>query len=365
MTAPKLDERLRKHLADARQRFATVESELTRPDVLSDPEQLRLLGVERAELEPVVGVAGDLERSLSELEGARELAEDAEDAEMAELANEEVRRLEEDIATLEARARRLLIPRDPLEDRAAVVDVRAATGGDEAGLFAGDLMRMYVKMAERAGWKIELVSLSEGIPGSVKEAIFTVRGRGAYGRLRFESCVHRVQRVPETESQGRIHTSAATVAVLPEAEEVDLKIDPSDLRIDVFRSSGPGGQSVNTTDSAVRITHMPTGLVVSCQDEKSQHKNNAKPLKVLRSRLLDRIVAEQEAERARERKSQVGTGDRSAKIRTYNFPQARVTDHRIGLSVYRLAEVLQGDLDEIVTALRMAQEEERLEAAGA
>jgi peptide chain release factor 1 len=199
----------------------------------------------------------------------------------------------------------------------------------------------------------------------VKEAIFTVRGRGAYGRLRVESGVHRVQRVPETESQGRIHTSAATVAVLPEAEEVDLRIDPSDLRIDVFRSSGPGGQSVNTTDSAVRITHTPTGLVVSCQDEKSQHKNKAKAMKVLRSRLLDRMIAEQEAERARERKSQVGTGDRSAKIRTYNFPQARVTDHRIGLSVYRLDEILQGDLDEIVTALRLAQEEERLEAAGA
>jgi peptide chain release factor 1 len=358
MTASKLDERLRKHLADARERFATIESELTRPDVLSDPEQLRVLGVERAELEAVVGVAGELERSLSELDGARELSEDADDAEMAELANDEVRRLEDEIAALETRARKLLVPKDPLEDRAAVVEIRAGTGGDEAGLFAGDLMRMYVKMAERAGWRIELVSLSEGIPGSVKEAIFTVRGRGAYGRLRFESGVHRVQRVPETESQGRIHTSAATVAVLPEAEEVDL-------RIDVFRSSGPGGQSVNTTDSAVRITHTPTGLVVSCQDEKSQHKNKAKAMKVLRSRLLDRMIAEQEAERARERKSQVGTGDRSAKIRTYNFPQARVTDHRIGLSVYRLDEILQGDLDEIVTALRLAQEEERLEAAGA
>jgi peptide chain release factor 1 len=365
MTASKLDERLRKHLADARERFATIESELTRPDVLSDPEQLRVLGVERAELEAVVGVAGELERSLSELDGARELSEDADDAEMAELANDEVRRLEDEIAALETRARKLLVPKDPLEDRAAVVEIRAGTGGDEAGLFAGDLMRMYVKMAERAGWRIELVSLSEGIPGSVKEAIFTVRGRGAYGRLRFESGVHRVQRVPETESQGRIHTSAATVAVLPEAEEVDLRIDPSDLRIDVFRSSGPGGQSVNTTDSAVRITHTPTGLVVSCQDEKSQHKNKAKAMKVLRSRLLDRMIAEQEAERARERKSQVGTGDRSAKIRTYNFPQARVTDHRIGLSVYRLDEILQGDLDEIVTALRLAQEEERLEAAGA
>jgi len=209
------------------------------------------------------------------------------------------------------------------------------------------------------------LSISEGRPGSIKEAIFTVRGRGAYGRLRYESGVHRVQRVPETESQGRIHTSAATVAVLPEAGEVDLQIDPADLRIDVFRSSGPGGQSVNTTDSAVRITHIPTGLVVTCQDEKSQHKNKAKALKVLRSRLLDRMIADQEAKRASERKTQVGTGDRSAKIRTYNFPQNRVTDHRIGLTLYSLGEVLGGDLDELIGALRLAKEEERLETSRA
>jgi peptide chain release factor 1 len=251
-----------------------------------------------------------------------------------------------------------------MEDRAAVVEIRAGTGGDEAGLFASDLMRMYHRLAERTGWSVELLSVSEGIPGSIKEVIFVVRGRGAFGRLRYESGVHRVQRVPATESQGRIHTSAATVAVLPEAEEVDLQIDPNDLRIDVFRSSGPGGQSVNTTDSAVRITHIPSGLVVSCQDEKSQHKNKAKALKVLRSRLLDQMIAAQEAERARERKTQVGTGDRSAKIRTYNFPQNRVTDHRIGLTLHSLAEVLQGDLDELISALRMAKEEERLEASG-
>jgi peptide chain release factor 1 len=276
------------------------------------------------------------------------------------MAEEEIARLEERIEQLSGQVRELLIPEDPLSDRAAVVEIRAGTGGDEAGLFASDLMRMYQHLAERQGWSIELMSLSEGIPGSIKEAIFTVRGRGAYGRLRYESGVHRVQRVPATEGQGRIHTSAATVAVLPEAEEVDLQIDPQDLRIDVFRSSGPGGQSVNTTDSAVRITHIPSGLVVSCQDEKSQHKNKAKALKVLRSRLLDQMVAEREAERARERKTQVGTGDRSAKIRTYNFPQNRVTDHRIGVTLYQLEDVLDGHIDELIGALRLAAEEERL-----
>jgi peptide chain release factor 1 len=280
---------------------------------------------------------------------------------MRSLAEDDAEALEGRIESLVSRARELLIPPDPLEHRAAVVEIRAGTGGDEAGLFAADLMRMYHRLAERQGWSVEVMSVSEGIPGSIKEIIFVVRGRGAYGRLRYESGVHRVQRVPETESQGRIHTSAATVAVLPEAEEVDLQIDPNDLRIDVFRSSGPGGQSVNTTDSAVRITHVPSGLVVSCQDEKSQHKNKAKAMKVLRSRLLDQMIAEQEVKRARERKTQVGTGDRSAKIRTYNFPQNRVTDHRIGLTLYSLGDVLEGDLDELVTALRLAKEEERLE----
>jgi peptide chain release factor 1 len=243
-----------------------------------------------------------------------------------------------------------------------VIEIRAGTGGDEAGLFAADLMRMYRLYAERNKWKMELMNVSEGIPGSIKEAIFTLRGRGVYSRLRYESGVHRVQRVPTTESSGRIHTSAATVAVLPEAEEVDLEIDPNDLRIDVYRSSGPGGQSVNTTDSAVRITHIPSGLVVSIQDEKSQLKNKAKALKVLRSRLLDHMVAESEAKRARERRTQVGTGDRSAKIRTYNFPQSRVTDHRIGLTLHRLNDVLGGDLDELTSALRLADQEEQMEA---
>lgn len=355
-----IDERMTRRLADARARLADVDELLMNPDTASDTELLKNLGIERSELQPTVDVGAELERAAAELEEAKELAEGADDPEMRALASEEVSALEARVETLSAELREHLIPKDPLENRAAVVEVRAGTGGDEAGLFAGDLLRMYRRLAERNDWSVDLISFSEGIPGSVKEAIFEVRGRGAYGKLRFESGVHRVQRVPATESQGRIHTSAATVAVLPEAEEVDLKIDPGDLRIDVFRSSGPGGQSVNTTDSAVRITHIPTGLVVSCQDEKSQHKNKAKAMKVLRSRLLDMMVAEKEAERAKERRTQVGTGDRSAKIRTYNFPQNRVTDHRIGLTLHKLPEVLDGDLDDVISALRIAQEAERL-----
>ena len=353
---PKLDERL----SEAERRFQEVDEALTSREVLSSPDKLREYGQERSHLQPVVASGRELRTALDEHRGALEVLEGSEEADLRAMAEEEIARLEERIDELSGQVRDLLIPEDPLSDRAAVVEIRAGTGGDEAGLFAADLMRMYQHLAERQGWSIELMSLSEGIPGSIKEAIFTVRGRGVYGRLRYESGVHRVQRVPATEAQGRIHTSAATVAVLPEAEEVDLQIDPQDLRIDVFRSSGPGGQSVNTTDSAVRVTHIPTGLVVSCQDEKSQHKNKAKALKVLRSRLLDRMVAEREAERARERKTQVGTGDRSAKIRTYNFPQNRVTDHRIGVTLYQLEDVLDGHIDELISALRLAAEEERL-----
>ena len=363
MRSPTLDPRLDQRLGEAETRFAELDQVLSDPAVLSKPDQLRALGQERAQLEPVVAAGAQLRSALEQYQGAVVLLGETDDPEMRAMAEEELSTLEELIESLQRSVRELLIPKDPLEDRAAVVEIRAGTGGDEAGLFAGDLMRMYERLAERQGWSVEILSLSEGIPGSIKEVIFLVRGRGAFGRLRYESGVHRVQRVPATESQGRIHTSAATVAVLPEAEEVDLQIDPNDLRIDVFRSSGPGGQSVNTTDSAVRITHIPTGLVVSCQDEKSQHKNKAKALKVLRSRLLDQMIAEQEAERARERRTQVGTGDRSAKIRTYNFPQNRVTDHRIGLTLHSLGEVLEGELDELVSALRLAKEEERLEAA--
>ncbi len=363
MKTPIIDSRMLRRLAEAQSRLQDVDRELADPDVVGDPDQLRVLGQERADLEPLARVGTELKRLQKDYDSAQGLAEEAEDPEMRALAEEEMEKLLEELEALAGKARELLVPRDPLEDRPAVVEIRAGTGGDEAGMFAADLLRMYRRLAERKNWSVELISLSEGIPGSIKEVIFGVEGRGAYGRLRYESGVHRVQRVPQTESQGRIHTSAATVAVLPEAEEVDLQIDPADLRIDVFRSSGPGGQSVNTTDSAVRITHLPTGLVVSCQDEKSQHKNKAKAMKVLRSRLLDQKIAEQEARRSQERRLQVGTGDRSAKIRTYNFPQNRVTDHRIGLTLYRLEEILDGDLDELISALRLAQEEERLEAS--
>src|SRR5438094_593803 len=273
-----------------------------------------------------------------------------------------VERLRPEVERLRAHLAELLTPRDPLDDRDAIVEIRAGTGGDEAALFAAELFRMYTRFAERKGWKVEVVSLSEGNLGGLKEAIFAARGPGVYGTLRYESGVHRVQRIPETEAQGRRHTSAATVAVLPEAEEVDVKIEEKDLRIDVFRSQGPGGQSVNTTDSAVRVTHLPTGLEVKCQDQKSQLQNKVKALEVLRSRLLDKMIAEQEAARARERRSQVGTGDRSQKIRTYNFPQNRVTDHRIHYTVHNLSDVLDGNLDDLVNALRAAGENERLSA---
>ncbi|TFG63514.1 MAG: peptide chain release factor 1, partial [Gemmatimonadales bacterium] len=295
-----------------------------------------------------------------ELDASKEMMR-TESGDLADLAREDVTRLGIEIQALGTQLRTLLVPRDPLDDRPAVVEIRAGAGGDEAAIFAADLFRMYTRYADLCGWSIELASTSEGVLDGLKEVIFLVRGRDAYGRLRYESGVHRVQRVPVTESSGRIHTSAASVAVLPEAEEVDVDIDPGELKIDVFRSSGPGGQSVNTTDSAVRITHLPTGLVVTCQDEKSQHKNKAKALKVLRSRLLDRQVAEQEAKRARERRLQVGTGDRSAKIRTYNYPQSRVTDHRINLTLHRLEAIMNGDLDELVNELQSAGFEERLQ----
>jgi len=318
------------------------------------------LGREHQRLGQVVERARELEKMDLELAQARELLS-FDDAEMAAEARAEVARIEAAIPLAEEALKPLLLPPDPLHDRNAIVEIRAGTGGDEAAIFAADLHRMYTRYIERhGGWRIETISHSDGTLGGIKESIFKVSGHEAFGALRFESGVHRVQRVPATEAAGRIHTSAATVAVLPEAEEVDVRIEDKDLRIDVFRSSGPGGQSVNTTDSAVRITHMPSGLVVSQQDQKSQLQNKIRAMEVLRSRLLDLRVAEQESERSRMRKSQVSTGDRSAKIRTYNYPQSRVTDHRIGYTTHDLTGIMDGKLDELMDALRLADIEEKL-----
>jgi peptide chain release factor 1 len=348
-----MEPRLRSALARAEE----LAAEMSNPDLSRDPAKIRALGREHARLEPVVRLHERLERLRDELAQAVEMSDDA-DAEFAEMARADVARLRPEVEQYEQALHDALMPRDPLDDRDAILEIRAGTGGDEAGLFAGELVRLYTRFAERHRLTVESISLSGGNMGGVKEAVFAVRGADAYGLLRRESGVHRVQRVPSTETQGRIHTSAATVAVLPEAEEIDVKIDPQDLKIDVFRASGPGGQSVNTTDSAVRITHLPTGLVVSQQDQKSQLQNKLKAMEVLRARLLDRMIAEQEAARSSERRAQVGTGDRSAKIRTYNFPQSRVTDHRINVSTYDINAFMDGRIDEMVDALRMASREE-------
>jgi len=352
-----LEARLRQALARAEE----VAQQLADPETARNPAKLKQLGREYARLDALRQTHQKLERLESELSQAREVLADK-DPEMAQLGRSDVDRLRPEIERLGVQLEELLSPADPLDDRDAIMEIRAGTGGDEAALFAADLLRMYTRFSERRGWKLEFLDLSQGSIGGIKEAVFAARGPKAYGTLRYESGVHRVQRVPETEAQGRIHTSAATVAVLPEAEEVDVKIEDKDLRIDVFRSGGPGGQSVNTTDSAVRVTHLPTGLEVKCQDQKSQLQNKIKAMEILRSRLLDRMVAEQEAARSRDRRAMVGTGDRSAKIRTYNFPQNRVTDHRIHFTVHNLTDVLDGKIDDLIAALKVAGEKERLSA---
>ena len=324
-------------------------------------ERFVAVSKEYAELEPVAQAAGEVRRLRAEGDSLRLMTEDA-DADLRQMAADELHDNDARLSDADRRLALALLPRDAADERAAMLEIRAGTGGDEAALFAGDLFRMYQRYAEAQGWRVELISASASDSGGFKEAIASVEGKGVFAKLKFESGVHRVQRVPVTEAGGRIHTSAATVAVLPEAEEVDVKIDDKDLRIDIYRSSGPGGQSVNTTDSAVRITHLPTGLVVIQQDEKSQHKNKAKAMKVLRTRLYEAERERLHQERAGARKSMVGSGDRSERIRTYNFPQGRVTDHRINLTLHRLPEILEGEMAELVGALIAEDEAERLAA---
>jgi peptide chain release factor 1 len=350
-------------LAGVEERFVKLEAFLADPEVVTQPALLQRYAQEHAQLEEIVTTYRKYRQAQESIRTYQEMLRDTTlELEYQELAREELLHSESEEAALRERLRRLLLPRDPNDEKNVIVEIRAGAGGDEAGLFAADLFRMYTRYAERQGWSIEFISGNENGIGSFREVVFKINGRGAYSRMKYESGVHRVQRVPVTEASGRIHTSTATVAVLPEAEEVDVQINPEDLHIDVYRSTGHGGQSVNTTDSAVRITHIPTGLVVTCQDEKSQLKNKAKALMVLRSRLYNLELQRRQMEESAARRSQVGSGDRSEKIRTYNVPQDRVTDHRINLTVYRLPDVMDGNLDPILDALIAADQAERLQS---
>jgi peptide chain release factor 1 len=338
------------NLSGVEERFQEIEKLMGDPETIKDQVTYQKYVREHAELNKIVSAYREYKKVQDDIEDSQELLQEG-DAEIKELAREELDRLTEKAEAIEQDLRLLLIPKDPSDEKNVVLEIRAGTGGEEAALFAAELFRMYGRYAEGRNWKVEVLTHHPTGVGGLKEIIVTIQGRGAYSAFKYESGTHRVQRVPTTETQGRIHTSAVTVAVLPEAEDVEVEIDANDLKIDVYRSAGPGGQSVNTTDSAVRITHLPTGLVVTCQDEKSQLKNKNKALKVLRARLLDRMTREQNEKRSQERKNQVGSGDRSQRIRTYNFPQGRVTDHRIGLTLYQLENILQGDIDEIIQEL--------------
>jgi peptide chain release factor 1 len=349
-------------LENLEKQYLDLEQRLSDPEVIRAQDVYQKLMKEHAELAPLIQAFRRYKHLEKELADSQSLLKDDSDEDLKDMAREDVQSLKEQIGQVEEDLRVLLLPKDPNDDKNVLLEIRAGTGGEEAALFAADLYRMYTRLAERRGWKLEVMSHSATGLGGLKELIALISGDRVYSQLKFESGTHRVQRVPETESQGRIHTSAVTVAVLPEAEDVDVQISPEELRVDVYRSSGPGGQSVNTTDSAVRITHLPTGLVVTCQDEKSQHKNKAKALKVLQARLFDLKQQEQQRQIAQERKTQVGSGDRSERIRTYNFPQGRITDHRIGLTLYRLEAILDGDLDELLNGLTTHYRTQALQA---
>jgi peptide chain release factor 1 len=347
-------------LAAVEARYHELNRLMSSPEVISQPELLMKYGQEQSSLEPIVHTYHRYRDVLKQLNDTRGMLGDDLDEEMRHMVREEIEMLEAEQEQLEEKLQRMLLPRDPNDEKNVIMEIRAGAGGDEAGLFAADLFRIYTRYAENQGWKTGVLSQNESGIGGFKEIIFEVAGRGAYSKLKYESGVHRVQRIPSTESGGRIHTSTATVAVLPEMDEVEIEIDPHDVRIDIFRSSGPGGQSVNTTDSAVRLTHEPTGIVVSCQDEKSQLQNKNKAFNILRARLYDLEQQRLEAEHGAARRSQVGSGERSEKIRTYNFPQSRITDHRIGYTSHRLEAVLNGEIDEFVEALAEADQEEKL-----
>ncbi len=347
-------------LEGVRERFEAVSRELSDPAVMSDMKRYIRLNKEYKELEPIITAYKEYKDLLSNIDTARQMLAEEKDEEMREMARQEMEEWQGRIEPLEEKIKLLLVPADPEDKKDAIVEIRAGTGGDEASIFAGDLFRMYSKFAENKGWKIEINRFTEGTAGGYKEIVFTVRGDGVYGIMKYESGVHRVQRVPQTETQGRVHTSAATVAVLPEAEEFDIEIKPEDVRKDTYCSSGPGGQSVNTTYSAIRLTHIPTGIVVTCQDEKSQLKNLDKAMSELRTRLYNLEYRKYLDDIATKRRTMVSTGDRSAKIRTYNYPQGRVTDHRINLTLYNLQSILNGDLNELIDKLQMAENAERL-----
>jgi peptide chain release factor 1 len=346
-------------IEELERRYQELEALLAAPDIISNQPEFRKFSREHNDLTPLIEVYRRHRKIMEEIEGNLELLTDSD---MKEMAEEELKSLEEQKEQLESEIRLLLVPKDPNDSKNVILEIRAGTGGDESALFSGDLFRMYSRFAEKNRWKVEMLSCSESERGGYKEVIAAIEGQDVYAKLKYESGTHRVQRVPETEAQGRIHTSACTVAIMAEAEDVDIDINPADLKIDVYRSSGAGGQHVNTTDSAVRITHIPTGTVVACQEERSQIKNRAKAMKVLKTRILDNITQEQNAKLAADRKQQVGSGDRSERIRTYNFPQGRMTDHRIGLTLYKLDAIMQGEISEIVDSLRTHYQMEALQA---